>query len=178
MEMEKSLVVTLIMAVATLVIGVHGVNGWKDDKVTAVHIGGKVLCQDCTKDWNHWAYGATSLKGCRVSVTCMDERKRVVYHANDETDEQGEFELMVSRYMINGKVMKPQGCLVRLVSSPHPECSIATDFGKGKSGAKLGSPSHVYPGLVKYTVGPFYFTSPMCDEPDTSSGSDDGDGRY
>lgn len=106
--------------------------------------------------------------GCKVSVTCMDERRRVVYHANDETDDQGEFELLVNKY-INGKELKHEkGCTVRLVSSPHPNCNIATDFGKGKSGAKLCSPSHVYPGLIKYTIGPFYFTSPMCDDPNTT----------
>ncbi|KAH7690796.1 hypothetical protein IHE45_02G074100 [Dioscorea alata] len=169
--MESKSLVMVLMAMASFVIGSHGeygMHGWKDDKVMAVHIGGKVLCQDCTKDWNHWAYGATSLKGCKVSVTCMDERRRVVYHANDETDDQGEFQLLVNKY-INGKELKHEkGCTVRLVSSPHPNCNIATDFGKGKSGAKLCSPSHVYPGLVKYTVGPFYFTSPMCDDPDTT----------
>lgn len=64
--MENKSLVMVLMAMASFVIGSHGeygMHGWKDDKVMAVHIGGKVLCQDCTKDWNHWAYGATSLKG-------------------------------------------------------------------------------------------------------------------
>jgi len=97
----------------------------------------------------------------------MDARKRVVYHVSDDTDERGEFDVPVSKY-VNGKELKPEGCSVRLVSSPDQACSVMTNFGGGRSGVKLHRPSHVYPGMVKYTVGPFFFTSPMCDEPDTS----------
>ncbi|XP_077225826.1 uncharacterized protein LOC143859039 [Tasmannia lanceolata] len=97
----------------------------------------------------------------------MDERGRVVYYANDETDEEGEFEMSVERY-INGKELKAGDCSARLVSSPEPSCNILSDFARGRSGVKLSRPSHVYRDQIKYTLGPFYFTSPICDEPDTT----------
>lgn len=28
-----------------------------------IHVGGKVLCQDCTQGWNEWVTGAKPIKG-------------------------------------------------------------------------------------------------------------------
>lgn len=108
--------------------------------------------------------------GCRVSITCLDDRSRVVYYGSDETDEAGEFEMMVNKF-INGKELKSTGCFLRLVSSPDPVCNIATDFGGGRKGVKLGRPTVVYRDVIKHLLGPFYYTTPMCDEPDTSDES-------
>lgn len=105
----------------------------------------------------------------------MDARKRVVYHVSDDTDEQGDFDVLVSKY-VYGKEVKPERCAVRLVSSPDQACNVMTDFGHGRSGVRLYRPSHVYPGMVKYTVGPFFFTSPMCDEPETTGEHASGGG--
>ncbi|THU69281.1 hypothetical protein C4D60_Mb08t12790 [Musa balbisiana] len=66
-------------------------------------------------------------------------------------------------------------CTVRLVSSPDPTCNVMTDFGGGKCGVRPHHPSVVHRGMLKYTVGPFYFTSPSCDEPETSPQEDDDD---
>ncbi|KAF8395318.1 hypothetical protein HHK36_019261 [Tetracentron sinense] len=163
--MRKALV--LVMAAASLMMGCISVTeAWKNEP-KVFHVGGKVMCQDCTKGWNKWVQGSNPIKGCRVSVTCMDERNRVVYYESDETDEQGEFEVMVDKY-INGKELKAKRCSVRLVSSPDPVCNILTDFAGGQSGVKLSRPSHMYRDLIKYTLGPFYFTTPLCDEPDTT----------
>ncbi|XP_008803445.2 LOW QUALITY PROTEIN: pistil-specific extensin-like protein [Phoenix dactylifera] len=157
----------LIGVAAALGTMFHGVEGWKDyDGSKVIHVGGKVMCQDCTKGWNQWVHGANPIKGSRVAVTCMDARRRVVYYASDNTDEHGEFDLLVTKY-IYGKELPPEGCTVRLVSSPDHTCNIniMTNFGGGQTGVKLRRPSHVYPNLVKYTVGPFYFTSSICNEP-------------
>ncbi|KAK3024737.1 hypothetical protein RJ639_044674 [Escallonia herrerae] len=96
----------------------------------------------------------------------MDERRRIVYYGSDETDEAGGFEMIINKY-INGKELRRNGCFVRLVQSPDPVCNIATDFGGGRTGVRLSRPTVVYRDLIKHVLGPFYYTTPMCDEPDT-----------
>ncbi|KAF5186119.1 Pollen ole e 1 allergen and extensin family protein [Thalictrum thalictroides] len=153
--------------VASLLVNCFSISeAWKDEP-KKIHVGGKVLCQDCTGDWNDWVQGSKPIKGCRVSVTCMDDRGRVMHYASDETDEQGDFDMIVDKN-INGKELKPELCSVRLVSSPDNVCNLLTDFAGGRSGVKLTRPSHIFRDLVKYTLGPFFFTTPMCDEPDTT----------
>ncbi|KAG0484419.1 hypothetical protein HPP92_008498 [Vanilla planifolia] len=167
----------LFLALALLVSAAAGELTWKRKDSKNVHITGKVMCQDCSMGWTQWANGAKPLKGSRVAVTCMDARRHVVYYGSDETDAKGEFDLEVelSRRSDGGvssaaKEIDPKGCAVRLVSSPDDDCGVMTDFGGGRKGVRLTRPSHVYPGVLRYTVGPFFFTSPMCDEPDTSTG--------
>ncbi|KAL0344720.1 UNVERIFIED_CONTAM: Pistil-specific extensin-like protein [Sesamum radiatum] len=143
-----------------------------DSKDAVFKVGGRVLCQDCSEGWNEWVNGANPIKGCKVSVTCLDDRNRVVHYASDLTDDVGDFEITCNKY-VNSKELKPQNCFVRLVSSPDPVCNIATNFGGGKSGVKLLRPAIVYRDIVKYMLGPFYYTTPMCDEPDTSAPNED-----
>nr|XP_011468000.1 PREDICTED: proline-rich protein 3 [Fragaria vesca subsp. vesca] len=142
-----------------------------------IRVDGKVLCQDCTEGWNEWVHGARPIIGGKVSVTCLDERKRVVYYGSDLTDETGQFELTINKYTIHGKELQAKRCSVRLVSSPDATCNVLTDFAGGRSGVKLQRPSSVYRDLVKYTLGPFYYTTPMCEEPDTHDKSTDDDGK-
>ncbi|PIA54891.1 hypothetical protein AQUCO_00901061v1 [Aquilegia coerulea] len=157
----------LEIIVASLMVGCLSVSeAWKDEP-KKIHVSGKVLCQDCTGDWNDWVQGSKPIKDSKVSVTCFDDRGRVVYYESDKTDERGEFDMIVQK-SINGKELKPNQCSVRLVSSPDNVCNLLTDFAGGRSGVKLSRPSHVLPDLVKYTLGPFFFTTPMCDEPDTT----------
>lgn len=113
--------------------------------------------------------------GAKVAVTCMDCRGRVVYHGSDFTDEKGEFELEVVRRRAYGKAIEVEDCTVRLVSSSESTCNVMTDFGGGRSGVRPHHPSALHRGLVKYTVGPFYFTSPACDYTDASNPLGDGD---
>ncbi|KAK9290499.1 hypothetical protein L1049_008669 [Liquidambar formosana] len=162
-----------MIIVASFVMGCTNVaEAWKEE-AGFIHVGGKVMCQDCTMGWNEWVNGARPIKGCKVSITCMDDRSRVVYYGSDETDEAGEFEMIVNKY-VNGKQLKSKGCSVRLVSSPDPTCSIPTDFAGGRSGVKLNRPTLVYRDLVKHTLGPFYYTTPMCDKPDTNDSNGKG----
>lgn len=97
----------------------------------------------------------------------MDDRSRVVYYASDMTDELGQFDIIVNKY-VYGKELKPNLCSVRLVSSPEPTCNILTNFAGGRQGVKLCLPTSVYRDVIKYTLGPFYFTNPLCDEPFTN----------
>ncbi|XXG45405.1 hypothetical protein AAC387_Pa02g0495 [Persea americana] len=150
---------------ASVFLGFNPIQAWKDEG-QVIHVGGKVMCQDCTQGWNEWVHGSRPIKGCKVSIMCMD-KQTVVFYARDETDEEGEFELKVNK-SIDGKELKAAGCLVRLISSPDPQCNILTNFSGGQTGVKLGQPTRVFRDLVKYTLGTFYYTSPMCDEPDTS----------
>ncbi|XP_042487005.1 pistil-specific extensin-like protein [Macadamia integrifolia] len=160
----KKMAVALIIA-ASLLMGCLNVSeAWKE-KPSVIHVGGKVLCQDCSKGYNEWVKGAKPIKGCRVSITCLDERHRVAYYGSDETDDEGQFELIISKIHSNGKSLYTEGCSVRLVSSPDPSCNVFTDFGGGRSGVKLHRPTSVYRDLIKYIISPLYFTTPMCDEP-------------
>lgn len=33
------------------------------DESGVIYVGGKVLCQDCTKGWNEWVNGGNPMKG-------------------------------------------------------------------------------------------------------------------
>lgn len=103
-----------------------------------------------------------------MSLTCMDKRSRVVYYTSDTTDELGQYDMAVNKY-VYGKELDMKRCSVRLVSSPDSVCNIPTDFGSGKSGIKLNYPTSVYRSLVKYVLNSFYYTTPMCDMPDTDT---------
>ncbi|XP_028108487.1 pistil-specific extensin-like protein [Camellia sinensis] len=141
-----------------------------------IHVGGKVLCQDCSQGWNEWVHGAKPIMGCKVSITCMDERKRVTYYGSDETDEAGDYEMTLNKYINGGKELDPNKCSVRLASSPDPVCNIATDFAGGRSGVKLRRATVVY--RVKHVLSPFYYTTPMCDEPDTTTTTHSSSSSY
>ncbi|XP_057499336.1 pistil-specific extensin-like protein [Actinidia eriantha] len=157
----------LIIAASVLMgYSINSAEAFKEE-AGVIHVGGRVLCQDCTEGWNEWVHGAKPIKGCRVSITCMDDRKRVMHYGSDETDEAGGFEMTLNK-SINGKTVDPKKCLVRLVSSPDPVCNIATDFAGGRSGVNLRRPNVVYRGLVKHELPTFYYTTPMCDEPNIS----------
>ncbi|KAL3532013.1 hypothetical protein ACH5RR_005534 [Cinchona calisaya] len=164
--------VLLIIAASLLTTSIIATDALKEEMKEAIHVGGKVLCQDCTQGWNEWVNGAKPLKGCKVSVTCLDDRSRAVYYGSDLTDEAGDFEMIINQY-IYGKKLNPKNCFLRLVSSPDPACNIATDFSGGKTGVQLLRPTVVYRDIIKYVLGPFYYTTPMCDEPDTTTASDD-----
>ncbi|KAL2554316.1 Pollen Ole e 1 allergen and extensin family protein [Forsythia ovata] len=159
--------ILLIIAAASFLVIFNGVADALKEDSQVFQVCGKVLCQDCTEGWNEWVTGAKPIKGSKVSITCLDDRSRVVHYASDLTDDGGEFEVSVKKYT-NGKELKPQNCFLRLVSSPDPVCNIATDFAGGKTGVKLHHPVVVYRDIVKYVLGPFYYSTPMCDEPDTS----------
>ncbi|KAJ7976867.1 Pollen Ole e 1 allergen/extensin [Quillaja saponaria] len=157
--------------VVTLIIAASFIMGFSNMVVAGenqpiIHVGGKVLCQDCTQGWNEWVHGSRPIKGCKVSLTCLDERSRVMYYASDITDEVGQYKLIVNKYNIYGKELNTKLCALRLVSSPDPTCNILTNFGGGKSGVKLGLATSEYKNLIKYVLDPFYYTTPLCDKPD------------
>ncbi|XP_028789628.1 proline-rich protein 1-like [Neltuma alba] len=148
-----------------------------DEANGVIHVAGKVLCQDCSQGWNEWIHGSDPIKGSKVSLTCLDRRSRVIYYTSDTTDETGQFDLTVKRYLY-GKKLDTKLCTVRLVSSPDSACNILTDFGRGMSGLKLTNPNSIYRDLIKFVLEPFYFTTPMCDKPDTSDSHDSQQPRY
>ncbi|XP_019455337.1 PREDICTED: non-classical arabinogalactan protein 31-like [Lupinus angustifolius] len=159
---------TLIMIASSVLVGCTNNLVLALDESRIIHVGGKVLCQDCSHGWNEWVYGGKPIKGAKVSLTCMDKRERVVYYTSDKTDELGQYDISVNNY-VYGKELNTKGCLVRLVSSPDYVCNILTDFGGGKSGVKLNQPTLVYRSLIKYVINPFYYTTPLCDKPDTNA---------
>uniref|UniRef100_A0A7N1A116 Pistil-specific extensin-like protein n=1 Tax=Kalanchoe fedtschenkoi TaxID=63787 RepID=A0A7N1A116_KALFE len=147
---------------------------WGDED-DVIHVVGKVLCQDCSQGWNEWVKGSDPIKGSVVSVTCFDDRNRVIYYNSDTTDDSGVYDITMGNKYANGKKLNPRACSVRLVSSPNPVCNVLTNSGGGKDGVKLGRPSSVYRDVIKYNLRPFYYTTPMCEEPDTSEGEGDDD---
>ncbi|EXB93972.1 hypothetical protein L484_015519 [Morus notabilis] len=166
------LAISLLMSYTIMALGY-----WEESKPSEIRVAGKVMCQDCTQGWNKWVQGAKPIKGSVVSLTCMDNvRSKVVHYARDTTDELGQFDFSVNLDVCRKKI-DPKRCRARLVSSPDPSCNILTDFAGGLTGVKLSSPSSVYRNTIKYDLGSFYFTSPMCKKPDyTSNNSQDGNG--
>ncbi|XP_058739132.1 non-classical arabinogalactan protein 30-like [Vicia villosa] len=154
------------------------VSAWKEPAEEVIHVGGKVMCQDCSQGWNEWVKGDKPIKGAKVSLTCWDKRNRAVYYTSDTTDVLGLYDMTVDKY-VNGKELDVKGCYLRLVSSPDDVCNILTDFGGGKSGFKLSNPTSVYRSLIKYEAATFYYTTPMCDMPETdnSNGSEAKDSQ-
>ncbi|KAG9441859.1 hypothetical protein H6P81_017713 [Aristolochia fimbriata] len=175
--MERPLIILLLALALSCLSNITAASEYWGGQPRVIHVGGKVLCQDCTQGWNEWAHEGSPIKGCKVAVTCRDERKRVVYYGSDETDEEGEYDIAIDKH-VNGKELNAAGCSLRLVSSPDPQCNILTDFAGGKSGVKLRRPSYVYRDEVRYALKPLFFTSPMCDEPDTKEDPSDQGGNY
>ncbi|KAK7337153.1 hypothetical protein VNO77_17714 [Canavalia gladiata] len=158
--------VALMIVAASMLVGcTNNMAVSALDETGVIHVCGKVLCQDCTQGWNEWVNGGKPIKGVKVSITCMDMRSRIVYYTSDTTDELGQYDMTVKKY-VYGKELDTKRCSVRLVSSPHNVCNILTDFGGGKSGVKLNYATSVYRNLIKYVLNPFYYTTPMCDKPD------------
>ncbi|KAF8005624.1 hypothetical protein BT93_K0030 [Corymbia citriodora subsp. variegata] len=160
-RMMGALVIAALSAV--MMGGTNIVWAWEDGKV--IHVGGKVLCQDCTKGYDEWVKGGNPIKGAKVSLTCMDQRHRVIFYGSDYTDGVGQFDMIVNKY-INGKQLNEKLCSVRLVSSPDQTCNVPTDFAGGCRGVKLSHPSLVFREAIKYNIGPLYYTTPMCEEPE------------
>ncbi|KAL5563756.1 hypothetical protein UlMin_033503 [Ulmus minor] len=131
--------ILLVLATSLLMGCTNLALGWEELLVKIAT--GKVLCQDCSKDWNDWVHGNKPIKGSIVSIIYMDERSIVVHYASDTTNKIGQFELKRCRKKIQAKVL-------------------------------LGQAS---------VLGPFYYTTPMCDKPDTSDGQSnyhDNNGNY
>ncbi|KAL6905294.1 hypothetical protein ACP4OV_002895 [Aristida adscensionis] len=135
---------------------------------------GTVLCQDCAKNWNAYAYNARPIPGSVVAVTCLAKRTgKMVYHGTDTTDSKGAFTIEVP-YLVHGCELEATDCVVRLASSGDAACAVLTNFNGGKEGDK---PSRcVQNGLgdvVVYAVGPYYAAPAQCDVKDKDDDDDD-----
>ncbi|GMJ12071.1 hypothetical protein like AT3G09925 [Hibiscus trionum] len=163
--MATKVVVMLIAASVLLGCAVNEAVATAVPALQLIHLGGKVMCQDCTKSYADWTQGTLPIKGGKVSVTCKDDRSRVVYYGSDETDGEGNFNMAVNKY-VNGKELQPKSCLVRLVSSPHDTCNIPTNFAGGLTGVNLPNrPTVLYRDLVQYQLGTFFYTTQRCAKP-------------
>lgn len=98
-----------------------------------------------------------------MSITCRDDRRRVVYHGSDATDAQGVFNIEVPSKARNGRDIAPSRCLVRLASSGDAACAVFTDFNRGETGQVPSRVTHASPNRVTYAVGPYYYTLRQCD---------------
>ncbi|KAL5224771.1 hypothetical protein ABZP36_011410 [Zizania latifolia] len=156
-------VLALVVAVAAAATCAKAWDNFGESKFTVT---GTVLCQDCTKNWNAYAYNAKPIAGSTVGIACLDKNtRRTVYYGTDKTDDKGVFNIEVP-YAVNGAALDPSECLVRLASSGDQGCAAFTDFNGGRTGERPSRPSQLYPGRVAYTAGPFYFTLPQCDVKD------------
>lgn len=71
-EIEKEMgfaAASIIAASILLVCTNHIVLASDEANGGVVHIGGKVLCQDCTQGWNEWVHGSKPIKGI-IRTTC------------------------------------------------------------------------------------------------------------
>ncbi|KAH7553624.1 hypothetical protein JRO89_XS12G0035100 [Xanthoceras sorbifolium] len=173
MAAVNKVMMIMVMLIAATFLNLAVATTYGDhDQSGSIHVSGEVWCQDCFKPYYKFVEGDKPIKGVKVSLTCMDERSRVMYYKSDLTDEKGYYEMEVERY-VYGKELKANLCRVRLVSSPDPTCNVITNFAGGKSGVNLQRLTEVYGDTLKYKLGHFFFTTPMCEKPDTTTASDD-----
>ncbi|KAI3933312.1 hypothetical protein MKW98_006671 [Papaver atlanticum] len=170
MGKEIGMIIGVIASILLLNNVIISSEGLTKEEQKLIYVAAKVLCQDCNGDW---ISGAKPIEGSRVSILCMDDaNKKVVYRGSNKTNKKGEFGIILNQKSINGKeIIKPKLCTVKLESSPNPDCYIPTDFRGGRLGVKLNSvrPSfdQLRPNVTKYRLGPFSYTTPLCDEIDT-----------
>uniref|UniRef100_A0ACD5TML8 Uncharacterized protein n=1 Tax=Avena sativa TaxID=4498 RepID=A0ACD5TML8_AVESA len=151
---------SMLLAAATPAAagGNHGASKFR--------VTGTVLCQDCTKNWNAYAYNAKPIPGSLVAVTCLDKHTgRTVFYGKDATDEEGVFNVDVP-YVVNTCHLDPSECLVRLVYSGDKGCAVLTNFNSGRTGERPFRPYRSCPTEVVYSAGPYYATLPQCDVDD------------
>ena len=61
---EMGFAVALMMIAASMLVGcINNVAVLAWDEPGVIHVGGKVLCQDCTQGWNEWVNGGKPIKG-------------------------------------------------------------------------------------------------------------------
>ncbi|PON56148.1 Pollen Ole e 1 allergen and extensin family protein [Parasponia andersonii] len=161
--------VALIFAASVLMGCTNLAQGYAEPASPEIRVAGKVLCQDCTQPWNQWVIGAKPIQGSIVSITCMDERRRVVHYASDVTDQYGQFDFSINVNVYGHKKLNPKLCKARLVSSPDSDCNVLTDFAHGQTGVSLSWPTSILEDYAKYTLGPFYFTTQTCQKPEASA---------
>ncbi|CAN6305967.1 unnamed protein product [Urochloa humidicola] len=159
----------LVAAAVVLAAAARAAAKVPDYHPSTFTVTGKVQCQDCTKNWNAYAYNARPIPGSVVGITCVDDRGRVVYHGSDAADGQGVFNIEVPSKAANGGDIAAPRCLVRLASSGDAGCAVPTDFNGGGSGEKPSRLTHFSPDKATYAVGPYYYTLPRCDVKDDGS---------
>lgn len=80
--MEAMPVVVALILAASILMGCTDLAVASDHEAGNIHIGGRVLCQDCTQGWNQWALGGKPIKGTQyihlgyiiydyVLITCI-----------------------------------------------------------------------------------------------------------
>ncbi|XP_062200317.1 uncharacterized protein LOC133903001 [Phragmites australis] len=162
MALGSTRVLALVAAVVVAAAGTRA-GAWTHYDEKKFTVTGTVLCQDCTKNWDAYAYSAKPIPGSAVGITCLDKKTgRTVHHGVGTTDGKGVFSIEVP-YAVNGGNLSPADCLVRLAPSGDKGCAALTDFNGGRTGEKPSRPVQLYPGRVTYAVGPYYSTLPQCD---------------
>lgn len=157
---------SMLLAALALVAAATRADAGGKYGASKFRVTGKVLCQDCTKNWNAYAYNAKPVAGSVVAVTCLDKHTgRTVFHGKDATDEKGVFNVEVP-YVVRGCQLAPSECLVRLVYSGDKGCAVLTNFNSGRSGEKPSRPYRSGPSEMVYSAGPYYSTLPQCDVDD------------
>lgn len=58
----------LVIIAASLLVGCTNL-GLAENEAGVMHVGGKVLCQDCTQGWNEWVHGGKPIKGTIKELT-------------------------------------------------------------------------------------------------------------
>ncbi|KAK3157059.1 hypothetical protein QOZ80_2AG0115620 [Eleusine coracana subsp. coracana] len=164
MALRSRLALAMAIVVAAAAMRADARGPGYDYEVKKFTVKGTVLCQDCTKNWNAYAYNARPIPGSVVGVTCLDKRTgRTVYHGRDATDDKGVFNIEVPAEVRGGCRLEPTDCLVRIASSGDAGCAVLTNFNGGRTGEKPYRPVKIFPGEVTYAVGPYYATLPKCD---------------
>ncbi|CAI0469294.1 unnamed protein product [Linum tenue] len=93
-DRKRGMATTSSSILAATILVLFGLSfaaaNWGEEAPTSelIHVSGKVLCQDCQMSYKDWISGERPIKGSTVSLTCMDDRKRVHHYDSDVTDER------------------------------------------------------------------------------------------
>ncbi|WOL06872.1 hypothetical protein Cni_G15606 [Canna indica] len=137
------------------------------EKATPV-VEGLVYCQKCKHvgSWN--LDGARLLPSAKVSITCKDHKRRVIFYKCAVTDAKGYFYAPIDgEGRVRTAAFDPAtACTVRLVASPDAGCNRLTNVNYGIRGASLRFENKTFADehceKELYAAGPLAFKPAFC----------------
>jgi hypothetical protein len=56
-------------------------SAW-DKPAQVIHVGGKVVCQDCSKGWKEWVNGDKAIKGIQFVTEIFEKKIKFLLYEN------------------------------------------------------------------------------------------------
>ncbi|CAM0879668.1 unnamed protein product [Alopecurus aequalis] len=157
----------LALAILVSLVAATAASDYGGGKKLVVKVEGLVYRQSCAhrNSWN--LDGATGLPGAKVTVTCRDQKNRVMAWRTAVADHNGYYladfgEGPPAAAYYKGDPAK--ACYVRLLASPDRECNDLTNVNHGIEGAPIRDEGRSPPSQEYrlYAPGPLAFRPRRC----------------